>query len=225
MDFIDGVTLNDDMWEGITPEAKTKIYDKLGEQLRLLRSIPPPHPSFYGRVNNQGYHPFGMVVGHGKHVAGPFHTYRAFLEYAITTLEYRLVDRCVNKPIGCSGKIDPIVQLLASNFFQNLEDTSGSGEPKFSHMDIKLDNIMLVPSASNPSDRIEDHDLWLIDWEYSCWLPAWAEAAGCLRRLPGSDTEERLLPQWRMSREGIKPFYWGQAGFWMSCCGYLGGTL
>lgn len=215
MEFIHGVTLDDEALEAMGSEARIKIYEKIGEQLQLLRSIPPPNPRYYGRINYQAFHPSSFIVSHGRHLIGPCDTYKAFLKEAYKGMEFYLLGTYIFR-----SDISPLQHLLASSFFDSFgESSSGSAEPKLSHMDLHSGNIMLVPqSGSNASEKIEDHELWIIDWEYMAWMPAWAEAASSMKRLPIIEGEERWEPQWRISN-GIKPFYFAEAAFWLKCCG------
>lgn len=219
MEYLDGITLDEKMWKNIEPKARVKIYEKLAEQLRLLRSIPPPGQSYYGRVHYQGYDPVcNMVRYRMNSLVGPFDTYEAFLQQVYNTLEINLIRRLIFRP-----EIYPDMHLFTSIFHDCFDKTSKGGEPKLSHMDLKLDNMMLVPSASNSSsDRIEDYDFYLIDWEMMCWLPAWAEIAGGSVRLP-QDGHHNLV-MWEMSK-GIKPFPYAEANFYRECAHALGGSL
>lgn len=197
-----------------------KIYDKIGEQVRLLRSIPPPNPSYYGRINYQGYHPYDMIIGPTRDLVGPFNTYKAFLDHLYNNFESNLAGKLTRD----GSEIKATHQLFSSNFFDCFDESSKSGEPKLSHMDLKLENMIFVPSASNPSNRVEDYDVWIIDWEYLCWYPAWAEAAAARQQLPRHHTDECVEAEWGVSR-GIKPFYSAQARFFGECRFAFGGTF
>ncbi|KAF2869240.1 kinase-like domain-containing protein [Massariosphaeria phaeospora] len=224
MEFIDGIPLDDEKWEKLPFETRLKLYGKIGEQLQLLRSIPPPHPGFFGRVNSQGYGSFCMIASHRKNaINGPFHSYGAFLKHAWETFEinfiYQVFD-IVERPIN------PEHQIHADNFFHCLEENSASGASTLSHMDLKLENMIFTPSASSTSGRIEDYDLCLIDWEYMGWYPAWADACSAIRRLPRSRSEPMFTGYWSISNKiGIKPFYLAQAKFWMSCAELFGAAI
>jgi hypothetical protein len=226
MEFLDGVTLDEVMWEGLTVEARIKIYDKISEQLRVLRSIPPPNPAYYGRVNHQPYYPLtGMIYYRQRDLPGPFYSYTAWLEQAYRTFELAFINYHNTRLPHESGKTHPSTQLFAACFKPCLDNVE-SGKPKLTHMDIKLENMIVVPSASNPSDKLEDYDLWLVDWETLAWMPSWAQTAAAMSSLPISDTEEKMMAEWRISY-GIEPFYIAQASFWfeaMRSCGSGGGV-
>ena len=121
----------------------------------------------------------------------------------------------------------PGMKLTASGFWNAFDKSSKSGEPKLSHMDLKMENCMLIRPGSNstdpstPAERMEDWDLILIDWEFMCWLPAWAEVAGALQRLPISNEYES---EWFALRS-IQPLYLAEASYYIQCMNTHGGCL
>lgn len=233
MPWIDGITLDDDTWWEVGIEARTKIYSKLADQLNLLRSIPPPNPSYYGRVHYQTFRRLTDFVKYRYRTRpGPFDTYGAFLQEMYNTFEVKILKHS-NKNARAdlwNGGIPPIMQLMASVVLDGFTSAE-AGVPKLTHLDVKLDNIMLVPPKGHPKPDLSDglpadigdYELFLIDWQTLSWLPAWAEAAGAMFRLPSKDNDEHL--GWYEVFKRLDSCCLREAMWYVECCKHMGGLL
>ncbi|KAH8719388.1 kinase-like domain-containing protein [Phaeosphaeriaceae sp. PMI808] len=214
-DWINGITLDEEgQWNLIEKKARMKILGKLGEQLKLLRSIPPPQPNYYGRVNNQPFNCQNMFIDTQQYKPhGPFYTYESFLQqvweqWEVTFLE-RLCDYGYDGPVL---EFNDIMHVIAANFPVVFDKNAKSGEPKLTHGDLHIGNFMLVPPAShvpdpsNPLKGIEDFDLIIIDWDRLAWLPAWCDCAILWHHLPGTVGENILGIS-----DGVEPYYLAEA--------------
>ncbi|CAI6338819.1 unnamed protein product [Periconia digitata] len=52
-EYIDGPSCYPPVWDPLSDTTKSNILRKLGDQVRLLRAVPPPNPTYYGRIYNQ----------------------------------------------------------------------------------------------------------------------------------------------------------------------------
>lgn len=227
MDYIDGQTLDNDSVEAMERRAQEKIYRKIGEQIKLLRSIPAPNPSYYGRVHHQGYASNQQILmcDRFKSLVGPFDTYRAFLDHMKLVFESRALKRLLRHR---RLELDTAMKLFLAEYDDMFDASSArAADPKLSHMDLKLENIILTPPPSLPSSpappNVEDWDVVIIDWEGLSWLPAWAEMASIGLKGP-CIKDEPLWSLWQLYQV-IKPRYYHEVYAYGSGCKYLGGIL
>ncbi|KAF2014604.1 hypothetical protein BU24DRAFT_493175 [Aaosphaeria arxii CBS 175.79] len=218
-DWVDGIALDEVKWKGFDRETRTKLCHKIGEQLRLLRSVPPPHPSYYGRIHNQPFRPLTVFSGYTGAV-GPFQTYEDFLRQVMDGLEIHALHRHITNP---EFRYFPLLDLLRSVFNDSLNSCSKARESKLSHMDLNITNVMLKrpTSDSSISKDVEDWDVQMIDFEWLAWLPAWAETAVVMDRFPQFEDEFEDNGLYDISG-GLQPFCFAEASFINICLGHFG---
>ena len=198
MEWVNGIQIDDREWWELSPEIREKLCYKIGLQLQQLRAIPAPQPHYYGRIHDQPFYPSVFRIGGYRHdePAGPFYTYESYLERLLISSRWRTVWRMVmNRPE--SENIDNITKLLSSTWSEQWSRDKQACEPKLTHGDVELRNIIFVKSQDN-GERLEERDVVLVDWEFLAWMPAWEE----LRKL--DDTF------------GL----WGGEGYWTSMLGF-----
>ena len=90
MEFIEGTHCDRETWKKLPETTRTTILRKTGEQLRHLRSVPPPRPTYYGRIYGQPWHSYVRLVHYGKIDSqwGPFETYKDFIGAVYDASEY-----------------------------------------------------------------------------------------------------------------------------------------
>ncbi|KAF2006815.1 hypothetical protein P154DRAFT_597094 [Amniculicola lignicola CBS 123094] len=233
-DFLPGLTLDEDEWLQLDASVQTKLFEKLAAEVKLLRSVAPPDPAYYGSVDGRGYRP-GMPFTkyRSTDTPGPFYSYEAFIDQVYRTFEVNAIGRLLKHP---EDEIFPAMQLYSSIFFSEFgKATPSSREPKLTHMDITMGNIRFVPSAKSGikhseasmeslSARVNDYEVWLIDWETLSWLPAWAEVAALMTTLP---RRYGGIDDFALSGvgKGIQPFPYSEAIFYQKCCEVFGGLI
>ncbi|KAF2814554.1 kinase-like protein [Mytilinidion resinicola] len=204
MEYIEGGHLDHDKYVALDPEDKDKICAKIAEQLQLLRSIPPPSPGYYGRVMHQGWMPgFPVVCVTRKDMCGPYDTYEDFISAMFTA-----ATGCAAVCEPTSPDFTPVQRLGLTNFKHTLTECAGH-EPTLTHLDLKLENIMVRPVQGVNGI---DYEVTLIDWESLGWMPAWMEAVTVLQRSVFATKLDKWRFLWGVS-QGIKPFHMGPATF------------
>jgi len=214
MEFIPGINMRIRHWEKASKEFKSGMLQKLAQQLRLLRSIPAPEPSYYGRIDYQSWVPPMGMIGSEALTAplGPFYSKEPFIESMWTRVLHKLL---ANDP---SDSWNPHYELGLRYLKQTLSRFEG-WEPKMTHFDIKLDNMVFRPIKpqkwwqppeipTDPSElKAEDYEVVLIDWGEACWMPAWVETQAMRGRTPQRDGLWML----EMSK-GLEDFYFPELG-------------
>ncbi|KAI8931086.1 hypothetical protein NX059_012097 [Plenodomus lindquistii] len=167
-EYLEGEELSTPLWLGLDATARKQICSSLVEQLRQLRSIPPPHPSYYGRVHNQGWlEDSPLFQTCRKELCGPYNSYEDFCNAAVDSAQ--LQDALYSSP---SVEQEIISDSLLSEFESAIK--TWSSRPTFTHMDPAFKNI-LVRQVSN-SDGTQGWEATMIDWERSGWFPSWMQA-------------------------------------------------
>ncbi|KAF2231868.1 hypothetical protein EV356DRAFT_506253 [Viridothelium virens] len=206
MEYIEGSTLQE-KWEEMEQDDKKNVCIKLGEQLRSLRSIPSP--GYYGRAHHQPFlETAGFLMTREQEPLGPYDTYgdmviamadAAELQSALGTLE---------------PEWSPKKQLIIDHL-RNAYTTCEYTEAKFTHTDLKFDNIMLEPIIASQEHGKQEYKVVIIDWTRAAWYPAWVEAMDVLSQRPDrtikSFAEElQPLPDMDIFRyyvaQGFEPF-------------------
>jgi hypothetical protein len=180
MEFIEGETLDYNMWKVIGDDAHDKICGRIAEQFSLLRSIPSE--GYYGRVNNQGWEPgFLPFRTRYKELCGPYKTYEEFLSALNTGVE---VQRSISN-LGVDFR--PEVPLWVDKLVPTLAASNGR-EPVFTHTDPALRNMIIRPLEGTMATA-RDYEVTLIDWAYSGWLPAWMQMVAFDKKLTMHDMD------------------------------------
>ncbi|KAI9713580.1 MAG: hypothetical protein M1820_000962 [Bogoriella megaspora] len=164
MEYIEGSHLRK-QWQVLETDQKKKICMKLGEHLRSLRAIPSP--GYYGRPHYQPFHERSNLVAttfQAPH--GPYDTYSEMATVIADAFEYRVTASNTDQ------EYKPRVQLILDNLRASLTKCENV-EPKFSHLDLQFENIILKPIDSDEDRKAQDHEVVLIDWTTAAWCPAW----------------------------------------------------
>jgi hypothetical protein len=187
MNFIEGTIVDDESFAKLPIQAQNTICAKVSSQLRYLRELPSE--GYYGRPHGQGWvcPPPGLDTNTSasRVVVGPYKTYE---EYC--SAMYRAQQ--VQNAIGSSGMEwhpkEP--ELMAQ--FMSVFPGWGPHEPKLTWMDPSITNI--IARQIKGDDGSEDWEVYLIDWEYTGWYPAWLQGmqlcfrSGILLRDPKQPT-------------------------------------
>ena len=220
-EWIDGTIHDDHSFMRLEPRVRAALQRKIGHQLQLLRSIPPPHPAYYGRIHGQPFASFNSCISiKDKDIWGPFHSYDAFLKHLHESFRYMATEMyTIHFPEASEFRSN--TTLFASIFVDNMSKDAEACEPKLTHGDLQYKNMVFVP-ASNGSDKIEDTDPVLIDWQTMAWMPAWSEIERILHDFTEPSTRDDDLLAF--SKE-IQPFPLANAEFarQLSLATYLGG--
>lgn len=170
MEFIEGFELSLETWTGFTEAERTTLCARLGEQFRLLRSIPSE--GYYGRVHHQAFSRLiAMFRTNGKQSCGPYDTYEEYVAAVISSAEVNCIIGGVNK----GERLFEDQELMLSEYKLGLE-TCTVRKPVFTHVDPDPKNIIFrrIPETQ---DQAADFEVTLIDWDGAGWLPAWVQGA------------------------------------------------
>jgi hypothetical protein len=204
MEFIEGYTLGEKVWVGLTENDQDIIISKIAEQLQLLRAIPSQ--GYYGRVNYQSFGPtMSIMRTRGTEMHGPYDTYHDFIEAMYRSAELRQAD-CSKSPNFHAVEIE-----FLSRFKAILGGSKGY-KPVLTHMDPKLQNIIARPILGDGGD-IKDWEVVFVDWEAFGWLPEFLqilrlEDRGSLRGENFEKFHKKLHSHFEDSYEAERDFCW-----------------
>ena len=226
MEWVDGTQIEPEEWDKLNIEIQHKLCYKIGLQVQKLRSIQQPSNSrYYGRINNQSFPPEFYHLGGNRRneLAGPFHTYKSFLERLFISSKWSTVSRIMlNDPDA--ENIPPAARFISSIWLEQFNYKEEICEPKLTHNDIKLRNMIFVKPPKYDERKIEDLDVVLIDWEFLAWQPAWQEIlnlhtdfAGYSDRNSGANSMALLG-----LAKAIKPFPYSEALVGLTMLGDMG---
>ena len=154
---------------------RIKICTELGKQLRLLRSIPSP--GYYGRVHHQPYlETASLLTTRHKEPLGPYETYGDMAAALADAAELKAA-------VGDTELEYHPSRQLHLDHIRSAYANSEHNEPKFTHLDLKLDNTLLKPVLGGHGEQ-QMYEIVLIDWTRAAWYPAWLEAVGVLNEQP-----------------------------------------
>jgi hypothetical protein len=184
MEFINGIELKYEDWMSFTEEERTKLCARLGEQFRLLRSIPSE--GYYGRIHRQAFdRNIGMFRTNGQQSCGPYETYEEFASAVIRSAEVQAMISRVQK----GERLYEDQESLLSEYKLALE-TSTDWKPVFTHVDPDLKNI-IFRRISGPHETL-DWEVTLIDWDGAGWFPAWVQGASFAQRFGILDKSKHI---------------------------------
>jgi serine/threonine protein kinase len=164
MEFLEGGELSEKRWFALDDDARTKILSRLCEQYRLLRSIPPPSPEYYGRVHHQGWGPLSQIFIHRTdRMVGPFDSIRDFLSETVYSMLVTAVTGSLLPEFTCN-------ELEHIAHYESTLATCSGTKPIFTHSDPSLHNIIARPIRDG-----QDWEVTLIDWAWCGWYPAYMQ--------------------------------------------------
>jgi len=185
-EFIEGFELSYEHWMGFTEEERTTLCARIGEQFRLLRSIPSE--GYYGRIYHQAFdRMFQMFRTNCNHPCGPYDTYEEFAAAVIRSGETCALVSILSE----KERLPEDVELLLSEYKLALE-TSTAREPFFTHVDPGPKNTV-VRRIPGTQDHAPDWEVTLIDWAGAGWFPAWVQGACFKNRYGITDIQQQKL--------------------------------
>ncbi|KAL9106601.1 MAG: hypothetical protein Q9227_008384 [Pyrenula ochraceoflavens] len=190
MDYIPGSDCWSDKWAQLNQIARANICRKLGEQVRLLRDVPPPSPTYYGRIEDQGFPPSDrLFLWAGERYFGPYYSHEAFLEDILRNAE----GGSVQDPDNVTHEFKPSTKLALACFRQCMAQAPGH-ESKLTLVDLAMENIRIQGIENSP----DDYDVVIIDWADLAWLPSYVQATLMLARSRVRPDPE--LQEWEISK-------------------------
>jgi len=173
MNFIEGGNMTFEKFAELPIHAQDTICTKISSQLRYLRELPSEPEGYYGRVHGQGW----LCAPHGldsstsaspyRGIVGPYKTYE---EYCAAMYRAQQTLRAGHSSGEEWGPEEPEIVPQLESVFQGW----GDNEPKFTWIDPKIQNI-IARKIIKEDDGSEDWEVFLIDWEYCGWYPAWTQ--------------------------------------------------
>lgn len=176
MEFLEGVTLSQNIYKAMDEETQKLICSRLGEQFQLLRSVPAPPEEYFGRVYRQGLNPrLNLLYAQLKEMDGPYDNYDDFISamYANVELDFTIMT------------ILPEFMSQESEFLSQFKPIFGGTKeckPVLTHMDPKLENIIARPFKGDGGE-IKDWEVTLIDWDTLAWFPVSMQCASLDERI------------------------------------------
>ncbi|KAF1843021.1 uncharacterized protein K460DRAFT_356804 [Cucurbitaria berberidis CBS 394.84] len=167
MEYITGTTLSSETWSTFDPGVQKIIGSKIAEQLKKLREVRLESDPYYGRIYKQGWDPgFNMLTLPGNKICGPYKSYEDFVDAMYETAKFRAASG-----IGLfSTPFSDRTLFTMINFKYSLNAVTAEDKlPTLTHLDLKLDNIMLQQDG-------DEYRVTIIDWECLGWMPAWVDA-------------------------------------------------
>lgn len=162
MDYIHGEKFST-AWPKLSQDQRKNTMEKLAAQYKILRSIPQPDPSYYGRINRGGIAPnTPMIKNRQAAWGGPYSQYTDLVEAMQTSLEF--------SALACSFYMQPefgdrqsaIIRGFRSRLLGCKQELQ---EAVLTQIDTKSGNTLVC----------EDGRVVLIDWETLAWLPKWVQ--------------------------------------------------
>lgn len=179
MEYIPGESCLTEDYNKLSETARTNICRKMSEQIRLLREVSPPHPNYYGRIDNQGFRPIHRLLNYsGRGFHGPYHSHNAFLEDLCRQAEAYSVTRFNNE----FPDLRPFEKMSLAYGRKFMIDAPGQ-ESKLTHVDLKFEDIRVQPIPGSD----DDYDVVIIDWADLGWLPSYIQAALAVIRSDAND--------------------------------------
>ena len=168
--YIEGQSLNWKLWKSLNDDQHEKIHSKISEQLQLLRSVPSE--GYYGRIDNQGFHPdLPLVRTDRKGVCGPYKTHEALLAVMYNAAELAAAFQGHSKygfENFAPGQWDTLSKLKPI-----LANCNGK-EPTLTHCDLSMANIVVSP-LDGTMQNASDFTVTFIDWNIFGWYPAYTQ--------------------------------------------------
>ncbi|KAH3960480.1 hypothetical protein HBI68_195730 [Parastagonospora nodorum] len=178
MNFIEGIMMSDEKFAELPIHAQDTICAKISSQIRYLRELPSEE-GYYGRAHGQGWlcAPPGLETNTSasRAVVGPYKTYEEYCAAMYRALQ-------LQRAIGSAGIEWAPNQPRSLAEFTSVFPGWEPHEPKYTWIDPSIRNIIARQTKTKEYDGIEDWEVFLIDWEYSGWYPAWLQGMQINRR-------------------------------------------
>lgn len=192
MDFVSGRnSQSEEDWNTLSRNAKVNLCRRIGQQLSLLQEVSAPSP-YYGRINYQGFFPgYPYFSASGQGFLGPYNSHKDFIQTIYTTGEWRCA-------VQAGEDYLPFSKLFLESFKRCMDKALGQ-EPRLTHTNLRLQNVIAQPKEDEP----EDFDVVIIDWATMAWMPTYVQAATIQRNCPRK--LDQHMYAWELS-QAIKPF-------------------
>ncbi|KAF2105296.1 hypothetical protein BDV96DRAFT_655756 [Lophiotrema nucula] len=166
MEYIPGPNFRE-IWGELDETGKVLLGTRIGEQLKGLRSVSQETDSpFYGRVNGKGWSPWiGFLPQNQGGLAGPYSTHKELMANVAEKAERNVAYGYHNCTVIPQSTEDALANLTNGCRNCSLEDQ----RPVLTHLQLEPQHIILRPNDKG------DYDIFIIDWEYMGWLPAWIQ--------------------------------------------------
>lgn len=208
-EYIDGPSCYTHTWNQLSPKARVNILRKLGDQLRLLRAVPPPNPHYYGRVYRQSF-PKHDSIYMGREDLEDEQWYGPFDSH--DDLTARIFGAGLSN--ACQGYEDDFRAALKLylEYYHYVMARAVGQQPVLTHTDLQVHNV-IIKATEDP----DDPEIYVVDWERLAWMPAYFEAARSLMKCQ-SDEPEYLYELHKGEKQG----YWEVALFLADFCAKAG---
>lgn len=177
-------------------ETVHKVLKKLGEQVRILRSVPPPEPWYYGRINNQSWYVttnnFLQNYSYKHDWTGPFRSHKEFATeiYNNGLAHITTMPRLNEQTIAYLEQYEEIMD----------RQTGSCLTPVLTHTDLQMHNIILREDPLN----LDNPEICIIDWGEMAWLPAYFEEARTNSKTGPEGDMFRLWYCWELHHKDSK---------------------
>lgn len=197
-----------DKWHSLDHAARVDIGLKIGEQFRLLRSIPSP--GYYGRVHEQ---PLRTVFEGMNRLPNPLGPYKTYSDFTNTLADIYEIRVALVPPVVFEyaktfrGESEWFLYLSLLDNFRSEALACQASEPTFSHPSLCFANVYLEPNVAASQDGKEVFEVVLADWKSGGWLPGWVNAAALTRFHRDAETPDELLSEeYHKSFDEIKEY-------------------
>lgn len=177
MEFLDGISLKEDLFMNIGERNQRIILERLGEQLQLLRSVKPEGVAYYGRVDYQGWNRGTTFVSYfNPGSRGPYDTYEDFMSAMLESNKFMFATESLT-PEFSSYEIGILAEL------KRILGPSKHNKPVLTHFDLKWSNIIAWPIKNSANGECDDWKVAILDWDHAGWAPLYMQKASILQRL------------------------------------------
>jgi hypothetical protein len=166
MECIQGETL-DQLWDGLEVARKKDIAEQLRKAISSLREIPDP--GYFGSIRESKFQDMLFWTQEpAPEINGPFMSEDELFEGIIAKYIYECEDAMKSKADHYRRVLPKILR--------------GSGQPVFTHNDLKRKNVIVCPDGS----------IVLLSWARSGWYPTYWEYATTMW------AERQLVDDWHV---------------------------
>ncbi|KAH7076251.1 hypothetical protein FB567DRAFT_553202 [Paraphoma chrysanthemicola] len=203
MSRVPGNTLSPEKWLTLPSTTRTQILASIREQIRLMRALPAP--GYYGLVHKQGWRPLHEVLREQHaNMCGPYETYAEFSSAVYATAEIETL------VVGDAPDFFPTEVGALEELQDLLQNEQRGREPKFTHVDLALKNVVVRPIGGDEHDA-KDWEATIIDWADAGWWPAWMQVVATKSRMNMSTLAagSRIVPNEEAREEILHGLFQG----------------
>ncbi|KAF1995553.1 hypothetical protein P154DRAFT_538695 [Amniculicola lignicola CBS 123094] len=158
MEHIKGDTFAE-AWPKMSPPEKEEMCHQMGATLRQLRSIPQSIESvtqrpYYGRFGYQYFlGSYNIVADERRPLSGPYDTYEELVQDMAKTAEMNSALKC-SLPEFTAEEVELLNRFKPTFLAASPEDR----RPVITHLDLRLDNIILRPRNRETALGVRDEN-------------------------------------------------------------------